>query len=178
MEQTFLLQPFPSSQSLPNLKIGGSIERNANRLVICYNLKGDLQEVAIALPANPPARKHELWQDTCLEFFLGIENSDRYWECNLSPSGHWNIYRFDGYRQGMQAEIAFEMLPFKVELSADSLELVVEIDLDKIVTAERAIAVAITAVIKDKDSEVTYWALTHTGTEADFHRRDSFIIQL
>lgn len=178
MEQTFYLQPFPSSQSLPSLKIVGRIERNANRLVICYNLKGDLPQVAIALPANPPARKHELWQDTCLEFFLGIENSDRYWEFNLSPSGHWNVYRFDGYRQGMQEEIAFAMLPFKVELAADSLELIVEIDLDKIVTQECAIAFAITAVIKDKNDEVTYWALTHTGTEADFHRRDSFIIKL
>lgn len=178
MEQTFSLQPFPSGQSLPNVKIVGRIERNANRLVICYDLKGDIKDIAIALPADTPARKHELWQDTCLEFFLGIEKSDRYWEFNLSPSFHWNVYHFDGYRQGMQEEIAFKMLPFKIESAADSLELVVEIDLDKIVSKESAIDLAITAVVKDKNGEVTYWALTHTGKEADFHRRDSFIIKL
>lgn len=178
MAQTFSLQPFSSSQSLPNVKIVGRIERNANRLVIGYNLKGDLQEVAIALPCDPPARKHELWQDTCLEFFLGIEKSDRYWEFNLSPSFDWNVYRFDGYRQGMQEEIAFKMLPFKVASAADSLELVIEIDIDKIIPEECAIDLAITAVVKDKNGEVTYWALTHTGTEADFHRRDSYIIKL
>jgi hypothetical protein len=30
-------------------------------------------------------------------------------------------------------------------------------------------------VIKDKNSEVSYWALTHQGATADFHLRDSFV---
>jgi len=32
---------------------------------------------------------------------------------NLSPAGHWNIYRFEDYRQGMQEEMAF-VTPFSV----------------------------------------------------------------
>ena len=184
-EQTFSLQPFPSTKSLPNLKIAGNIARNGNQLAIRYILEDDLKEIAlakptggIAPPTNTPSRKHELWQDTCFEFFLGIKDFARYWEFNLSPTGHWNVYRFDGYRQGMQEETAFENLPFNVQNQTDSLILTLDVDLDKIISAEQAIEVGITTVIKDRNGEVTYWALTHQGAEADFHLRDSFILEM
>jgi hypothetical protein len=38
--------------------------------------------------------------------------------------------------------------------------------------------VGITTVIKHKDGEVTYWALIHQGKEADFHIRESFIVEI
>jgi hypothetical protein len=114
-EQTFSLQPFPSTKPLPNLKIAGCIARHANQLNLRYTLFGDLTEVAIAPSSDTPMRKHELWEDTCFEFFLGIKDSQRYWEFNLSPAGHWNVYRFDGYRQGMQEETAFMRFPFSVQ---------------------------------------------------------------
>ncbi|MEA5623766.1 DOMON-like domain-containing protein [Nostoc sp. UHCC 0251] len=177
-DQTFSLQPFPSTRSLPNLKIAGDIARNGNKLTICYMLEGNFKEIVIAPPSNTPSRKHKLWQDTCFEFFLGIKDSARYWEFNLSPAGHWNVYRFDGYRQGMQEETAFENLAFNVQNQADGLILVLDVDLEKIISAEQAIEVGITTVIKDRDGEVTYWALTHQGAEADFHLRDSFIVKL
>lgn len=177
-EQTFSLQPFPSNESPPNLKISGNITRNGNQLAIRYMLEGDLKEIAIFPPSNTPSCKHELWKETCFEFFLGIKNSARYWEFNLSPSGHWNVYRLDGYREGMQEETAFQNLPFNVQNQGDSLALDLNIDLDKIILVEQAIEIGITTVIKYRDGEVTYWALTHRGAEADFHLRDSFIIQL
>jgi hypothetical protein len=175
---TFSLQPFPSSQSLPHLEITGNILRNGNQLHLDYALGGNLEEVVIAAPSDKPTRKHELWQETCFEFFLAIKKSERYWEFNLSPAGHWNVYRFDGYRQGMQEETAFTTLPFSVESKADCLAIALDIDLDIIVSADQALDVAITTVIKHKDGEVNYWALTHRGTEANFHWRDSFIIEL
>jgi hypothetical protein len=177
-KQTFSLQPFSFTESFPNLKITGNISRNANQFAISYNLGGDLKEIAIAPTSNAPSRKHELWEDTCFEFFLGIKNSQRYWEFNLSPAGHWNVYRFDGYRQGMQEETAFEKLPFNIQNQADGLALALNVDLDKIVSAEQKIEVAITTVINHRDGEITYWALTHKGAEADFHLRDSFIVEL
>ncbi|MBD0386303.1 MAG: DOMON-like domain-containing protein [Nostoc sp. C3-bin3] len=182
---TFSLQPFLSTKSLPNLKIAGNIARNGNKFTIRYMLEGDLKEIALAKPtggiaplSNIPSRKHELWRDTCFEFFVGIKDSTRYWEFNLSLAGHWNVYRFDGYRQGMQKETAFENLPFNVQNQADGLILVLDVDLDKIILAEQAIEVGITTVIKHRNGEVTYWALTHQGAEANFHLRDSFIIDL
>ncbi|MEH2138794.1 DOMON-like domain-containing protein [Nostoc sp.] len=177
-EQTFSLQPFPSNESPPNLKIAGNIARNGNQLSIRYMLEGDLKKIAIFPPSNTPSRKDELWKDTCFEFFLGIKNSARYWEFNLSPAGHWNVYCFNGYRQGMQKEIAFEKLPFSVQNQADGFALGLDVDLDKIISANQALEVAITTVIKHKDGEITYWGLTHRGAEADFHLRDNFIVEL
>lgn len=175
MEQLFSLQPFPSSKPQPALKIAGKMTRKAHRLAIYYQLTGNLTEIAIAPPSDRPSRKHQLWEDTCFEFFLGIKNSDRYWEFNLSPAGHWNVYRFDGYRQGMQEETAIKTLPFSLEQRSDSLELTLDIDLSKIIAIEQELEIAITAVLKYQNEEVTYWAITHKGAEADFHRRDNFI---
>lgn len=175
---TFSLHPFPSTDSLPDLQITGNIVRNGNQLHLDYELSGDLKQVVIAALSNTPTRKHELWAETCFEFFLGIKNSDRYWEFNLSPAGHWNVYRFDGYRQGMQEETAFTILPFSVEAQADYLAIALGVDLDKIVSADLTLDVAVTSVIKHRDDSITYWALTHQGTEADFHLRDSFVIEI
>ncbi len=176
--QKFSLQPFADGKLLPNLKITGNITRHANQLNLCYVLSGDLAKVAIAPPSNTPKRKHELWQDTCFEFFLGVKDSDKYWEFNLSPTGDWNIYRFDGYRQGMQEETAFLVFPFNVQHQSDGLMVVLEMNLNQIILLEKVIQIAITTVIKSKDGEVSYWALTHQGKEADFHLRDSFIIEI
>ncbi|MDF5712210.1 MAG: DOMON-like domain-containing protein [Nostoc sp. S4] len=176
--QTFSLQPFASSASLTNLKIAGNINRNINQLSICYTLTGNLKEIAIPPPSNTPSRKHQLWEGTCFEFFLGIKNSQKYWEFNLSPAGHWNVYCFDGYRQGMQEETALTILPFHVYIQANKLVLTLKMDLDKIILPEQIIEVAITTVIKYIDDGVTYWALTHRGAQPDFHLRDSFIVEL
>ena len=126
-------------------------------------------------------RKNGLWEETCFEFFLGVKGSERYWEFNLSPSGHWNVYRFKSYRQGMQEEPAFTSLPFSVQLYSNSLLLSLGLGLDKIIPQEQVsevLQVALSAVIKTRDGKTTYWALTHPGPQADFHRRDGFIIEL
>ncbi|MFQ4143409.1 DOMON-like domain-containing protein [Chlorogloeopsis sp. ULAP02] len=177
-EQIFSLQPFTSKESLLNLKIAGNVARIANQLTITYALLGNVEEVRIAPPSDTPTRKHELWEDTCFEFFLGVKDSKKYWEFNLSPAGHWNVYRFAGYREGIQEETAFTTLPFSIHSYSDGLALALNVDLDQIVSAEQALDVAITTVIKHKDGEVSYWALTHKGAKADFHLRDSFTIEL
>ena len=64
------------------------------------------------------------------------------------------------------------------EARSEFLVLALELDLDRIVPADQALEVAISAVIQHGDGEATYWALTHRGPQADFHRRDSFVIQL
>jgi hypothetical protein len=74
--------------------------------------------------------------------------------------------------------MAFTSLPFSVHNQSNSLSLALKLDLDKIVQADQVLEAAISIVIKLKDGEVTYWALTHCGSQADFHRRDSFIVEL
>jgi hypothetical protein len=174
----FSLQQFPSASFLPDLEITGTIARFFNTLSICYVLHGPLAEIVIPASADIPARQNGLWGDTCFEFFLNVKNSDPYWEFNLSPAGHWNVYRFKTYRQGMQEELAFASLPVSIQRQSDILNLSLELDLGKIIPADQTLNVAISAVIKSKNGTVIYWALCHHGPQADFHRRDSFIVEL
>ncbi len=176
MSQQFILHPFEPLEV--HLELSGAIARFPHRLAIAYTLTGDLTTVEIAPPADQPQRRHQLWQHTCFEFFLGIPQLPRYWEFNLSPAGHWNSYRFDNYRQGMAEEGAFKTLPVHIQQQPDRFSLELEVDLAAIALADHPFDVAITAVIQDRTGEVRYWALTHPGAEADFHRRDSFVIQV
>ncbi|MDH6056344.1 DOMON-like domain-containing protein [Umezakia ovalisporum] len=176
--QTFALKPFVAGESLPNVQITGSIARYANQLSLRYQILGDLKPVIIPRLSDTRGRKDELWENTCFEFFLGIVDSTEYWEFNLSPAGHWNVYHFDGYRRGMQEETAFEFLPFSIEEQSHSLTVILDVDLGKIIADNQVIDVGITSVILCVDNQLSYWALTHEGGEADFHLRDSFIIQL
>ncbi|NHC36833.1 DOMON-like domain-containing protein [Scytonema millei] len=177
-DRTFFLKPFPSQTPAPQIEISGSVDRQFNRLSIQYQILGQLAELAIPAVTDSPTRKDELWQQTCLEFFLGIEGSPQYWEFNLSPTGDWNIYYFEDYRQGMQPEAAFTSLPFVVHNRPNYLLLNLELNLDKVVEIEQKIEIAIASVVQSKAGEMTYWALTHCGTQADFHLRDSFAIEL
>ncbi len=171
----FALQPWAPR---PDLQITGKIARRAETLTIHYELRGELAAVALPPPADVPARRQGLWQETCFEFFLGAKNLPQYWEFNLSPAGHWNVYRFADYRQGMAEEAAFASLPFSFQRHPDSWLLTLEGDLAKIVPADQTLEVGISAVIKLPEGEATYWALSHPGPQPDFHRRDSFSVAL
>jgi hypothetical protein len=175
--QGFSLILFPSASPLPEVKITGMVGRRGGVLYLRYDLIGLIGSIAIPAPAATPARKDGLWDETCFELFLGLERSDQYWEFNFSPSGHWNVYSFEGYRQGMQQEQAFASLHFSVQSHPDGLNLSVELDLEKIILRDHALKAGISAVVRSAGGDCTYWALTHPGTQPDFHRKDGFIIK-
>ena len=177
-DRVFNLKPFNLSDSNSKINITGKIIRDRNKLNLEYLLQGDLSTVIIPSPANTPTRKHQLWQTTCFEFFLGIDHAPKYWEFNLSPTGDWNIYRFTDYRQGMQEEIAFTSLPFDSRQQANFFKINLEINLDLIIDLNTDLDIAISTVIKSSKEKISYWALTHPETKADFHNRDSFIIHI
>ena len=137
-----------------------------------------MTKVEIPTPADLLKRKYDLWEETCFEFFVGIKNYPDYWEFNLSSAGHWNVFHLENYRQGLQEEMAVTSLPFSVEQKSDALLVTLEIDLNKFMPTEQSLEVGITTVIKSKDGNLSYWALTHCGEEADFHRRESFVVEL
>jgi hypothetical protein len=181
MVKEFSLEPFPLNNPLPflnRLKITGKIGRCSNTLSVSYALIGPLAEIVIPAPADIHVRKNGLWEETCFEFFVASKDSAQYWEFNLSPAGHWNVYSFKSYRQDMREEPAFMSLPFGVSRQVDAFGLSLKLDLDRIIPADRILKAAASAVIKSIDDKITYWALTHPGPQADFHRRDSFIIEL
>ena len=175
-DQIFSLQPF--SQNPPNdLEIIGTVARRANVLTISYSLLGDLADIAIVPPATP-TRQSQLWEATCFEFFLGTKNDKQYWEFNLSPAGHWNVYCFDDYRQGMKEETAFPTLPFSVQTEPDALSVALKLNLGAVFAASQGLEMAIATVVKHSNGDSSYWALKHPGKEPDFHLRDSFTLKL
>ena len=176
MKYGFSLTPF-SIKNAPKIEITGAIARQNNRLKITYSLVGT-SRVIIPAATTPPIRQHDLWEHTCCEFFLRLKNSTKYWEFNLSPAGHWNVFCFSNYRQDMTEEIAFTSLPFQVLRQANLLQLDLEVNLYKIMLPEQQLEVGITTVVENCDRQLSYWALTHCGTEADFHHQDSFILDL
>ena len=174
----FSLQPFSPLSPPLTIKITGHINRRPRQLSIRYDLRGDLAELMIPAPADMPARCQGLWEETCFEFFLGVKDSPPYWEFNLSPAGDWNVYRFAGYRQGMTEETALTSLPLSVRRRSDWLEVALELEVERLVAADQPLVAGIAAVVKLAGGGLTYWALTHPGLEPDFHRRDSFLVEL
>ncbi|MGL6339924.1 MAG: DOMON-like domain-containing protein [Waterburya sp.] len=173
----FTLIPF-SINTAPALTITGTISRQHNQLNLQYLLTGNLDNIIIPQLVSTPTRQYDLWEHTCLEFFLGLKDSTSYWEFNLSPTGDWNVFTFPNYRQDIAEEIAFTSLPFTVLQQTDNLQLNLKVDLNKIISSEQNLEVGITSVIESQDQQLSYWALKHSTLTADFHHRDSWIINL
>jgi hypothetical protein len=174
----FSLRPFSLSGPPPHFTITASLARRAHILAIRYELTGQLGKLVIPAPADLPSRRHGLWEETCFELFLGVKNFPPYWEFNLSPAGFWNVYRFAGYRHGMVEETAFASLPLRLRRRPDSLRVELDLEIERIVGADQPLEVGIAAVIQLAGGGLTYWALTHPGPQADFHRRDGFLAEL
>ncbi len=170
----FLLKPFPGERNPAGVTIGGTIARRADVLTLRCEVRGNLSKVSIPAAAERPRRKDRLWEETCLELFFGTADTGEYRELNLSPSGDWNVYRFDAYRAGMREEMAFTSLPFDVRRNPEAVLLTAEIDIGKIVPAGKEIAAAVAAVIKTTEGGKSHWALAHPSHRPDFHRRDGF----
>lgn len=168
------LKPFLSNTPVPQISLTARVSYDKRCLKIGYFLRGDLSQIKLPSTENREKRRDNLWQTTCFEFFLAVFNSPEYWEFNLAPTGDWNIYRFTKYRRGIREESAFSSLACQVK--ADSLyQIEAQIDLKPIIAGNTPLEIAVTAVIEDINHNLSYWAIIHPGTEADFHRRDSFI---
>ena len=177
-EYSFSLIPFPDS-NIPEITIRGKIARLNNLLTIHYSLTGKIETILLPKPSDHPSRKDNLWKATCLEFFLAMPEQPSYWEFNLSPSGDWNVYYMEAYRRvGFREETLIQRLPFTVQREAECVSLEASIELSPIICSEKAIQVGITSVIQSDVGHETYWAILHPNPQADFHLRESFILDL
>jgi hypothetical protein len=176
--QTFQLIPYPA-KDLPQIQITGEIERTANQLSIRYEVTGDVDSILLPSLSTTPARKDDLWKATCFEFFIAMKDQTRYREFNLSPSGDWNVYVMDAYRQvNMREESAISQLPFQFQKTESSLLLSATVDLNPILSIDAKLDVGITTIVQTNAGNESYWALLHPGAQADFHMRKSFTMEL
>ena len=178
MEHSFELTPFPDP-GIPKIKITGSVVRQGNVLTIQYALSGRIEEVLLPHLNPQPGRKNGLWQTTCFEFFLAFPDQPQYWEFNLSPSGDWNVYRMDAYRQiSFQEEELIRGLRFDIRRNVGCYHLGTVVDIGPILIAEKQLLMGISSVIQALDGHETYWSLIHPSSQPDFHQRESFILAL
>ena len=170
--------------SLEGLSITGTLAIDADAVRIDYRIAGDLSNLAIPAASGAPQRCDGLWQHTCLELFLAVQGARDYWEFNLSPAGHWNVYQLDDYRQGLKEEPAYQQLPFAVDCTDRQLNLALGCPLPPGLLASlqapngAGLVASVTAVIEHTDGHIAYWALHHPGPDADFHHRGGFQLKL
>jgi hypothetical protein len=177
--QHFQLTPFDPLPVEFNLSVGGHISRPTTETIqIHYQVTGDLNAVAIPQRTNSPVRRDELWTTTCLELFIGAKESSPYWEFNLSPNCDWNIYKLTDYRSNLTSDLDYQYLASTILSKASQFELNVVCPIPADLKTAPKLEVAICAVIQFNHGPISYWALNHGGPEADFHRRDGFVLSL
>lgn len=155
------------SPSVADVKV--QFERDGLLLWLRFVVEGEVDRIMWPVEADQ-GRADDLWRHTCFEAF--VTTDDGYVEYNLSPSGRWASYRFDGPRAGMRRadEVAtVEGLDGASEMVA--LEARIELP-------HGALRLGLSAVIESVDGEMSYWALAHPSTRPDFHHPDSFILDL
>jgi hypothetical protein len=170
----FTLVPFPGGGAPSGLALRGEVRRSPGSLELRYRLEGPLQALRIPAPAARPERRDALWEQTCLEFFLADARSEAYREVNLSPAGHWNVYRLTGYRRDLEQDPAVDRLPIGLERTPGRLDLRVEIDPARLLPPDAPLLLAVCAVLAAADGSLSYWALDHPGSRPDFHLREGF----
>ena len=158
-----------------NVEIEADSEGN---LHLHYQLTGDLSRIRIPAP-QPALAVDGLWQHTCFEAFIAVENEKSYCEFNFSPSGQYAGYAFSGYRiksewsQAKAPQIIFTRTDDGCTLQA----MIARAELpDK--TAEKPFRLGLSAVVELLDGRQSYWALHHPVEHPDFHHRDGLILTL
>ncbi len=163
------LVPHSAHPSSAVTAIRVAISRDGETLSLRYTVEGDLDRVL--WPATmPSARTDELWMHTCFEAFVQPVGRAGYTELNLSPSGRWATYEFDGYRAAMRAAAVVPSLAWRPPALTASVEL-----------ADMAMAdwrLGLTVVVEATDGSKSFWALEHHGEAPDFHNADCFVATL
>ncbi len=177
-EAHFKLHPFSVASRDAGISIEGTVQRHGGTLSLAYRLQGRLEDLSIPPMAPHPQRRHELWKETCFEGFIQPAGSSAYWELNLSPAGHWNLYRFDGYRLGMREEPAIAKTIITIKTGVDRIDLGTEVNLSALGIGSEKPAIGLSAVTRALDGHIDYWALTHPDTKPDFHHPKSFVLGL
>jgi len=174
--QSQVLHSFQEPHAL-SLQLTGALSQSRTALQVQYSLSGQIDQVLLSALKSIPCRRDNLWQTTCFELFFAVQGSPQYWEVNLAPSGDWNVYTFTGYRQGMKEEKAITSLPCGQSCSTDRYQLVVDVPLAALVAPNQSLELALCAVL-EINGQRHFYALTHHGSQPDFHARESFVINI
>lgn len=171
------LQAFGTASRLPPVVVWAAVWRAAGRLEFSLTMAGT-GFLAPEGDGSGPGRQDGLWRRTCAELFFGAAGQPGYHEWNLSPAGHWNLYRFDGYRAGGRVETAISGAAPEVTRADGALTLRAGLPLRPLGLAALPLQVGISAVVEAADGSLSHWALVHPAARPDFHDRRGFDLRL
>jgi hypothetical protein len=176
--KALICHPETHTTTVEEIEAGASWTEH-NGLALAYILKGDLLHLKIP-PLGPSLRADRLWQHTCFEAFVALEDKPEYYEFNFAPSGQWAAYRFQRYRDGISLADEIAAPEITVRSRADGLDLHAIVRLDSLPITHPGVRLqlALSAVIEDDHGTPSYWALSHPPGKPDFHHRDSFVLGL
>jgi len=169
------LKPFSPSEK--TFILSGEISSKGAELIVefqledpnkLFELPGSFLHGERALP-----KQDGLWLDTCFEVFLSPTGSSRYYEFNFSLIPAWNVYVFEAYREPQPPHRTEDFILREMRWDKPTNHLVAKLENAK---PQQIFEASLTAVLKEKNGNKHYCALTHVGPKADFHRRESFTL--
>ena len=122
-------------------------------------------------------RQDDLWKTTCFELFImPRDGTPAYSEFNMSPSERWAAYDFDDYREGMTNR-DFAREP-ECTMRMGMATAIFDAALPRVQMPHLPWSIGLAAVLEEKGGVKSYWALTHSKDEPDFHDPACFIAGL
>ena len=161
----------PHSQKT-ELTIVSRLTFDSNNISLHFKISGAVKKYQIPLKENLK-RANNLWKATCFELFLANSKTQSYYEINISPTLHWNIYRLETYRAEPKELISSSKPIIEIKEDEKSYEIDFELEckeLDLVEFDQYNLAV----ILLNKQNEREFWAVNPVGERPDFHDRGGF----
>ena len=175
-DQPLLLTPHPAHLIEDVTRLEFTVARDGAGLFLQYDLIGDLSR--LHLPSGEGGlRRDALWRRTCFELFIEAEATDGYLEFNFAPNGDWAAYQFSGFREG-QSDLAIAAPRVDLQMAPGHFSFTVRLGALPTAYRTQQLRLGPTAIIETNQSELSYWALQHPSNKPDFHRSETFQLNL
>lgn len=170
--------PATRTDAVRRLAVG--VDRSPGGVLrLAFRLAGDLARIRV--PARGRTRPGDgLWEHTCCEAFIRVEDAAAYHELNFAPSGEWAGYAFRAYRQRIGLVDAALAPQLVIDMAGEAIQLDAIVQLDRLSARypRASLQVGLSAVIEGRDGTHSYWALGHAGARPDFHRPETWTLRL
>ena len=176
MLRTVELIRHPESSSNTVRTITGQACWAGETLELKFVLTGNLDRLLIP-PIRSPRRADRLWEHTCFEAFLAMNDRTEYYEFNFAPSREWAGYFFHNYRNRDPGESPDLEPTITVQSAGEHLQLDVVVH-PRMFLLDAELRLGLSAVIEEKNGALSYWALKHPPGKPDFHLADNFALNL
>ncbi len=147
------------------------------KLLLSFELEGDLETILIPGQKINPSRAIGLWNQTCFECFLKSNQDHQYIEFNFSPSHDWNCFHFLSLSDELKEWGQVKDIVIESKITSNTIVLMAKIDLKHLPSAlqnTHELKISTTAVIST-DKGLSYWAIKHMDDRPNFHHPESYV---